>query len=435
VPADVCTENTRLVGHLSYDDKNMADVPVVRPGRQFVKSWRIQNTGTCAWDPGYTIAYVDGNHMAAHMNGAPIALHGQTLPGETYDIEVKLVAPREPGLYMGFWQMRNASGVYFGERLPAVIQVPSRPTPAPTSTPLPVTTIQFNVDRNRVLGGECATFSWQVAQAQAVYFYSEGEAWQAHGVPFVAQRKACPDQTTTYYMRVVRASGWVDVRRLVLHVEQPPEAPQIARFAVEPAQIVQGGCVTLGWEVAGQVTQVRVLRNEGFLWRDAPPSGSMSDCPPGVGEAIYTLEAAGPGGTTRAQRTARLGATPTPTPEPLSGTEWQVLAIGDSMPAPAALPLTVLFGLQDAAGQGTVAGWGGCNTYGAIYRQSGALLTIGAPTAGSNTCEASVMTQEKALFDALHAVATLSRGGGQLTLWNHAGEVVLNLAASEAAGP
>jgi heat shock protein HslJ len=191
----------------------------------------------------------------------------------------------------------------------------------------------------------------------------------------------------------------------------------------------------LEWKVEGQASRVRLLRNQAVQWDYAPLEGSLRDCPPGTGDAVYTLEATGPGGTTRAQRTIRIGPAPTPTPQPLSGTEWQVLAIGGSLPAPAALPLSVIFGQQDAAGQGTVAGWGGCNTYSAAYRQSGALLTIGTPTPGSATCATDVMAQEQALLDALRDAVTLSRSEGQLTLWNQAGQVVLNLAASEAAGP
>jgi heat shock protein HslJ len=370
------------------------------------------------------------------MEGAPVVLHGRTAPQGTYDVEVELVAPREPGLYQGFWQMRTAGGLYFGDRLSVGILVPPLPTPAPTSTQPPVTTIQFELDRSRVTRGECATFSWTVAHAQAAYFYVEGEAWQARGVPFVVQRTVCPEHTATYLLRVVRGSGWVDVRRLVLHVEQPPEAPQIVLFETEPGeQVSEGGCVDLEWAVEGQIARVVLSRDQVILWDDIPLSGGLRDCPPGSGETVYTLEATGPGGTTRAQRTIRIGALPTPTPGPLSGTEWQVLAIGGSLPAPAPLPLTVIFGQQDAAGQGTVAGWGGCNTYSAAYRQSGALLTIGLPTAGSVTCATDIMVQEQSLLEALHSVASLSWSEGQLTLWNPTGEVVLNLAASEAAGP
>jgi heat shock protein HslJ len=222
---------------------------------------------------------------------------------------------------------------------------------------------------------------------------------------------------------------------LVVHVEQPPEAPQIARFTVEPSLVPEGGCVTLVWEAEGRITSVRLLRDGAIQWENAPMSGSLSDCPPGTGEVVYAIEVTGPGGTVRSQHTVRVGTTPTPTPEPLSRTEWQALAIGKTMPAPAARPLTVLFGQQDADGRGIVAGWAGCNTYSATYRQSGALLTVGQPTAGALVCEQDVMAQEQRLLDALHAATTLTWSDGQLTLWNHAGEVVLNLAASKAAAP
>ena len=434
-PVDLCTDGLRLLQHLSYDPHNMTDPPVVRRGRRFTKGWRVQNTGTCVWDPGYSIVYVDGNHAAAHMDGAEIVLHGRTEPLETYDVEVKLIAPNEPGIYQGYWQLRNAAGDYLGERLPVAILVPPLPTPGPTSTPRPVTTIQLDVDRQAIVRGECAVFTWTVTNAQAAYFYSEGQAWQDHGVALAGSRQVCPERTMTYILRVVRASGWVDARRAIVHVEQPPDPPQIVAFTAQPERIAEGECVTLDWQVEGQATRVRVLRGESVLWDGAPLDSRMSACPLGSGQVEYALEATGPGGITRAQRTVRIGATPTPTPAPLAGTEWQVLAIGGSMPAPAALPLTVLFGRQDATGQGTVAGWGGCNTYSATYRQSGALLNIEMPAAGSNPCEADVAAQEQALLDALHETATLTRSGGQLTLWNNAGEVVLNLAVSEAAAP
>jgi heat shock protein HslJ len=430
-PTNTCVDGMTLVQHLSFDNQDVAQPPALLPGRPFTKSWRIQNTGTCLWDPGYSVVYVDGNHTAADMSGTDIVIHGQTAPLETYDIEVKLLAPREPGTYQGFWQMHNAASVYFGDRLPVAIAVSPVLTPAPTNTPRLATAIQFNLDRSRMIGGECAVFSWTITDAQAAYFYSEGQRWQAHGVPFNALRDACPDQTTSYYLRVVRANGWVETKRRDLHIEQPPDAPQITHFTPEPAQVPVGECVNLSWKVEGQVTLVRLLRDSGVLWDDAPLDDSLRDCPPGSGEVGYTIEATGPGGTTRDQRTVSVGSTP----QTLSGTEWQVLAIGSTIPASAAQPPTVLFGLQDTGGQGTVAGWGGCNTYSATYRQTGKLLTIGAPSAGSNTCPTNVLLQEQTLLDALQAAATLSRNDGQLILWNNGGEVALNLAASEAAGP
>jgi heat shock protein HslJ len=421
-----------LVEHLSYDDQNMADPPVIQAGIKFRKGWRIRNTGTCPWDPRYSVVFADGNHVAARMGGAPVVLHGRTAPSETYDVQVDLVAPREPGLYQGYWQMRNAQGVYLDVRLPVAIQVPPLPKPTTTGTPQLPTTIEFDVDPNRVVGGECAVLSWNATQTQAVYLYKQGQAWQAYGVPFSGRRTACPDQTTTYVLRVVRASGWIDFRQLVLHVEQPSDAPQIARFRVEPGDHVsEGGCVVLRWEVKGLVTDIRILRNGSMLWGDGPLSGSLPDCPPGRGTLIYTIEATGPGGIAHAQWPIRIG----PTAQSLSDTGWQILAIGGALPAPSPRAPTLLFGTQNATGHGTVSGWSGCNSYRGTYHQDDVQLTVDSLVAGTETCDAGVMVQEENLLNALYATATLGWSEGQLTLWNSGDQVVLNLALSESAAP
>jgi hypothetical protein len=50
------------------------------------------------------------------MNG-PVAqqLAGNVNPGETVDISVNLKAPTSAGSYRGYWQLRNAAGVLFGQ--------------------------------------------------------------------------------------------------------------------------------------------------------------------------------------------------------------------------------------------------------------------------------------------------------------------------------
>jgi heat shock protein HslJ len=263
-----------------------------------------------------------------------------------------------------------------------------------------------------------------------VYFYQHGQAWQAHGVPFAGYRNACPDLTTTYYLRVVRHSGWIDIRRLVIHVVQPSDLPQITRFTVEPMYISVGGCVTARWEVRGQDARVRLLRDGAVRWDSAPLIGNLYDCPTGTAQALYVLEATGSGGTTSMQRFVYIDATPIPTPVPLSGTSWQVLAIGNSVPV--GLPVTAHFGQQDAHGRGTLSGWGSCNSYSALYQQSGASLSIGSSTTGDNACTPEMVAQEQAMLNALHATASFSRSGGQLVLRDSLGQVVLNLTAISA---
>jgi hypothetical protein len=89
-----------------------------------VKGWRVRNTGTCPWDEIYSFVYVRGNVPAASMSGEPMAVAGTVASGDTYDIQVNLVAPQTPGTYQGFWQMHDGQGVAFGQTIYVAITVP-----------------------------------------------------------------------------------------------------------------------------------------------------------------------------------------------------------------------------------------------------------------------------------------------------------------------
>jgi hypothetical protein len=94
-----------------------------RPGSEFQKVWRVQNTGTCKWDEGYSLVFVGGNdemdpHSVKFVNSSQFVG-----AGETADLGVWLVAPKEPGTYQGTWRMQNDSGSYFGTPLTVIIEV------------------------------------------------------------------------------------------------------------------------------------------------------------------------------------------------------------------------------------------------------------------------------------------------------------------------
>lgn len=319
-----CVDDMAWVADLTYDDNNMKDPPVLQPGQPFVKSWRIKNTGDCPWTQAYVLKYVSGNTPAAQMGGQPTPVQGQVAPDATYDISVNLVAPLVPGVYQGFWQMFNAQGVGFGERIYVGIKVPAAPTPTPAATATPVTGIQFTVDRTQIKQGECVVFSWDVQNAKAVYFYSLGEPWQENGVAGQGKQTECPTVTTTYELRVVKPDNSTVVQQITIYV-QPTGAPQIVRFTIQPeGQITVGQCVNVQWEVQGSVNRVTISRNNTALWDGAPVKGSLSDCPPSAGNYTYSLAATGPGGTAQSQRglnvVAPATATPVPTPPPADPT-------------------------------------------------------------------------------------------------------------------
>lgn len=92
-------------------DVSIPDNTTLGSGANFTKTWRIQNSGTCAWTSAYALVYSSG----AQMSGpAFVNLPKSVPPGDTVDIAVNLVAPAGQGTYRGNWMLRNASGILFG---------------------------------------------------------------------------------------------------------------------------------------------------------------------------------------------------------------------------------------------------------------------------------------------------------------------------------
>jgi Ig-like domain from next to BRCA1 gene len=101
-----CTDTAKFVSDVTIPDNTE-----LLPGEEFVKTWRLQNTGTCTWTSQYALIFVSGDQM----NGiSPLPLTGSTAPGSIVDLSVNLKAPGTIGTYRGDWQLRNATGASFG---------------------------------------------------------------------------------------------------------------------------------------------------------------------------------------------------------------------------------------------------------------------------------------------------------------------------------
>ncbi len=349
-PAEpTCRDAMTFVQDLNFDDQNMTNPPQFAPGQPFQKGWRIRNSGTCTWDGTYSFVYVGGNNQAARMGGQPQAIQGSVAPGDTYDVSVDLVSPLAPGVYQGFWTMRNPAGLLFGNRVWVGIEVVGAPTATAVPTQTPSPDINFTVDRTNIRAGECVTFSWNVNNIQAVFFYPQGANWQNFGVPGQGTSVQCPSTTTTYELRVLKRDGTFEIRQLTIFVQQLPGAPVINRFTVDPSQINVGQCVSIVWQVSGNVNTVRILRGGNPIWDGAPISGSSSDCPPGNGRIAYTIEAIGPGGTSREQRDVTI-VQPTPPPTAVPPTATPPV-IPTATPQPPTINSFVVSPSQITAGQ------------------------------------------------------------------------------------
>lgn len=106
------------------DDTNMT------PGQQFTKTWLVQNTGSCAWQPGFKWTLVGGNPMG----GSTVTLTQAVDPGAQYQVSVPMIAPTTTGESTGTWKMSDANGNFFGEA-PWVKVMVGTATTATTTTP------------------------------------------------------------------------------------------------------------------------------------------------------------------------------------------------------------------------------------------------------------------------------------------------------------
>jgi len=118
----------RFVKHVTVPDGT-----VFVAGASFVKTWRFRNEAKEAWPLGSKILFVGKN---SDQMGGPdeINVGRGVAPGEEVDVSVPLVAPSEPGTYIGFWRMADAAGKRFGQRVRVQIQVQGSDTSSSTSS-------------------------------------------------------------------------------------------------------------------------------------------------------------------------------------------------------------------------------------------------------------------------------------------------------------
>lgn len=114
-------------------DVTIPDNTVVTPGQSMTKTWKVQNSGTCAWTATYKITFVAGNAMG----GAATPIGQAVGPGQSVDISVTMVAPTAAGDATGTWRLANDKSVAFGTPLTIVVKVGGGTAGTPTKTVTP----------------------------------------------------------------------------------------------------------------------------------------------------------------------------------------------------------------------------------------------------------------------------------------------------------
>lgn len=102
----------RFVKHVTIPDGTKLE-----PNQHFVKTWRMRNEGEVEW-VNCKLLFVskrNGDILGAASEEVPIA--SPVPSGAEVDISVNMVAPEQPGRYVGFWRLTNAEGRKFGQRI------------------------------------------------------------------------------------------------------------------------------------------------------------------------------------------------------------------------------------------------------------------------------------------------------------------------------
>jgi len=121
-------------------DITIPDGTILKAGETFVKTWRLQNVGSCTWTRLYALTFFSGNSLNAKQTNT---LSQEVEPGEVVDLSVSMQAPQNPGTYQSNWMLSDPGGELFGigRNGDAPFWVKIEVVPASTATPTATPTL------------------------------------------------------------------------------------------------------------------------------------------------------------------------------------------------------------------------------------------------------------------------------------------------------
>ncbi len=115
IPLPTTAGSTECNKVMFLSDETVIDNTVFKPEAKFVKTWKIQNNGTCTWTTLYSAFMFSNDPSSPAITGeADTNMKASITPGGTVLISVNMVAPKEEGTYRQYWKMQDADGKPFG---------------------------------------------------------------------------------------------------------------------------------------------------------------------------------------------------------------------------------------------------------------------------------------------------------------------------------
>ena len=107
-----------------YNSALVSDVSIpdgyeIKAEKEFTKTWEIKNTGSCDWNKDFKITYVGGSLFGSDTT----KIRKFVEAGESTNISLQMVAPKNAGTATSSWQMADESGNLFGQVFTVEIEV------------------------------------------------------------------------------------------------------------------------------------------------------------------------------------------------------------------------------------------------------------------------------------------------------------------------
>lgn len=108
------TQSSGCVNKADYvDDITYPDNAEVAKGEEFIKTWKLINSGTCSWTGSYMVVFSSGDDLGAPKE-VPVTAGIDVPAGAIINVSVPLKAPAINGTYTAYFKLKAADGTIFG---------------------------------------------------------------------------------------------------------------------------------------------------------------------------------------------------------------------------------------------------------------------------------------------------------------------------------
>jgi hypothetical protein len=114
------TKPTPALKSRFIEDVNVPDGTALPSQAQFLKIWKMENSGEIDWPETTVLQFTGGKWMFNEVlqeQTAPKFPVGKVEIGKTIPVTADLQAPAEPGRYVSYWRLTDGQGNLFGDKV------------------------------------------------------------------------------------------------------------------------------------------------------------------------------------------------------------------------------------------------------------------------------------------------------------------------------